>query len=272
MRLLVVYFLSLSSFSTGFVALLHGKEQQRYQTQIQMRLAADDSTTLLSRRQLLNVAALATFPTIFSPSVAFSGSSLEDLPPDATRSYAQYRIPLQISADYYVFELQDKIADVEEWGDIGQLFRANNNRGQGQPSRIERDYVNPMRIVGLSMPPEFADDLRESQFKFEKAMGMITKATSGIRRDLPVEIDKEAVQVAKAGWEEGRQALNEFFVTLNEATGTNEMRSIPPAGPNQVKEYGRSQRRYFDLMKKTKLCQNRGGPTLSQAWGQLMVS
>jgi hypothetical protein len=26
------------------------------------------------------------------------------------------------------------------------------------------------------------------------------------------------------------------------------------------------------LMKKTKLCQNRGGPALSQAWGQLMIS
>lgn len=50
------------------------------------------------------------------------------------------------------------------------------------------------------------------------------------------------------------------------------MKAIPPAGPNQTKEYGRSQRRYLELMKVTKLCQNRGGPTLSQAWGQLMVT
>lgn len=33
--------------------------------------------------------------------------NLPDLPPDAVRSYLQYRIPLQTAADFYVFELQD---------------------------------------------------------------------------------------------------------------------------------------------------------------------
>ena len=33
-------------------------------------------------------------------------------------------------------------------------FRVNSNRGQGQPSRIERDFTNPVRILGLSLPPE----------------------------------------------------------------------------------------------------------------------
>lgn len=50
------------------------------------------------------------------------------------------------------------------------------------------------------------------------------------------------------------------------------MRPIPPVGPNQLAEYGRSQRKYLELKKKIKLCQNRGGPTLSQTWGQLMIS
>ena len=35
-----------------------------------------------------------------------SDGNLPDLPPDAVRSYLQYRIPLQTAADYYVFELQ----------------------------------------------------------------------------------------------------------------------------------------------------------------------
>lgn len=130
-----------------------------------------------------------------------------------------------------------------------------------------------MRIIGLTMPPEYADEIRDSQFAFEKAMSKLTKATQGIRRDLPVDIDKSAVPNAQAAWEEGRVALNSFFVTLNTATGLkNELATIPPAGPNQLKEYGRSIRRYNEFMKKTKLCQNRGGPALSQAWGQLMVS
>lgn len=197
---------------------------------------------------------------------------LPDLPPEAQRSYLQYRIPLQIFADFYVFDFQRLVEDTDSWGEVGQLYRVNNNRGQGQPSRIEREFTNPIRILGLSMPPDIADAMRDSQFKFEKAMSQVSKATAGVRRDLPVEIDKNAIQTAKSSWEEGRLALNECFETINEATGLKEMKTIPPAGPDQTKEYGRSPGQYFNLVKKTKLCQNRGGPALSQAWGQLMVS
>lgn len=126
-----------------------------------------------------------------------------------------------------------------------------------------------MRILGLSMPPEYADDLRDSQFAFEKAMSKLTKATAGIKRDLPVEISSEAVPKAKEAWDEGRVALNSFFTILNTATGLkDELTLMPNPGPKQFEEYGRSIRRYNTFMKKTKLCQNRGGPTLSAAWGK----
>jgi len=199
---------------------------------------------------------------------------LPNLPPEATRSYLQYRFPLQLAADFYIFDLQAMVGDTDEFGAVNDLIAAKGARGgQGQPSRIEREFVNPMRIIGLSMPPEYADEIRDSQFAFERAMSKLTKATAGIRRDLPVEIDKNAVPNAQAAWEDGRVALNSFFLTLNTATGLkNELTQIPPAGPNQLAEYGRSIRRYNEFMKKTKLCQNRGGPALSQAWGQLMVS
>ena len=197
---------------------------------------------------------------------------LVDLPPEAIRSYLQYRVPLQTSADFYIFELQNNLQNVDNWGEIGELFQTNNNRGQGNPSRIEREFTNTFRILGLSMPPDTADEMREAQFKFEAAMAKISKATMGIRRDLPVEIEKDAVPNALAGWEEGRKALNDFFRILNETTGLPELKEIPPRGPNQIAEYGRSERRYVELKKKIKLCQNRGGPTLAVAWGQLMVS
>lgn len=197
---------------------------------------------------------------------------LSDLPPEAVRSYLQYRIPLQISTDFYLFELRDKLTDTNTWGEIAELFQANNNRGQGNPSRIEREFTNVFRIIGLSMPPDTADEMREAQYQFEAAMNKIVKATQGIRRDLPIEIDREAVPNALRGWEEGRNALNRFLLALNQITGLNEMRIIPPSGPEQRRLYARSERRYIDLKKKLKLCQNRGGPTLSQAWGQLMVS
>lgn len=198
--------------------------------------------------------------------------NLPDLPIEAGKSYLQYRFQLQLAADYYIFDLQGKLGNIDDWGEVNQLFQTNNNRGQGQPNKIERDYTNTMRILSLSFPPDEAEEMRAAQFKFERAMFKITKATSGVRRDLPVEIDPSLVAKAEQGWEDGRVALNEFFTSLNQATGLNEMRLIPAAGPDQRKEYRRSARRYFDLAKKTKLCQNRGGPALSQAWGQLMVS
>ena len=198
--------------------------------------------------------------------------NLPDLPPEAARSYLQYRFSLQVAMDYYIFELQKKLSNIDDWGEVNQLFQTNNNRGQGQPNKIERDYTNTMRILSLSMTPDESESMRAAQFKFEKAMQQITKATSGVRRDLPVEIDPSQITKASQGWEDGRVALNEFMAILNEATGLNEMKLIPEAGPDQFKRYGRSPRRYFELTKKTKLCQNRGGPALSQAWGQLMIS
>lgn len=198
--------------------------------------------------------------------------NLPDLPPEAAKSYLQYRYSFQVALDYYVFELQPKLGDIDEWGEINQLFQVNNNRGQGQPNKIERDYTNTMRIILLSMPPDESESMRDAQFKFEKAMNKITKAVAGVRRDLPVDVDTSLIKTAEQGWEEGRVALNDFLTVLNDITGLNEMRLIPESGPDQRKKYGRSPRRYFELTKKTKLCQNRGGPALSQAWGQLMIS
>ena len=226
-----------------------------------------------SRRDFLQLVVAAPFIPTASDAITPTGPSdgnLVDLPPEAVRSYLQYRVPLQISADFYIFDLQPKLSDVSQWGDVGELFQVNINRGQGNPSRIEREFTNVFRILGLSMPPDTAETMRDAQFKFERAMAKLSKATAGIRRDLPVEIEKNAVPTALEGWEEGRQAIDDFFLVLNDATGLNEMRPIPK--PNQIAEYGRSEKRYLELKKKIKLCQNRGGPTLSQAWGQLMVS
>lgn len=181
---------------------------------------------------------------------------------------------LLLRTTYTYAQLNMNNTTIDEYGQVSELVRSTNARGgQGQPSRIEREYVNPMRIMGLSLPPEYADDVRDTQFAFERAMSKLNKATQGIKRDLSIEIDPNAVPNAKAAWEEGRVALNSFFTILNTATGLkDEMKLIPPSGPNQIAEYGRSIRRYNEFMKKTKLCQNRGGPALSQAWGQLMVS
>jgi len=245
------------------LSVCNGLTQQKFQTRRELfKTVVATSTTCLVVASSM-------------PSRAITGSSdgnLPDLPPEAVRSYLQYRIPLQTSADFYLFELQELLKDPSDWGTVGELFQTLNNRGQGNPSRIEREFTNTMRIIGLSMPPETAEDMRDAQFAFEKSMAKISKATAGVRRDLPVEIDKSAIPIAMDGWNEGRIALNSFFVSLNSATGLNEMKTLPATSANQLREYGRSRQRYIELKKKIKLCQNRGGPALSQAWGQLMVS
>ena len=164
-----------------------------------------------SRRELFQRVALtplasllAAATTVAQPAHAVTPTgpndgNLVDLPPEAVRSYLQYRIPLQTSADFYLFELHDLLADTNQWGEIGELFQVNNNRGQGSPSRIEREFTNTFRILGLSMPPEAADEMRDAQFRFEAAAAKISKATFGIRRDLPVEIDKDAVPARARG-------------------------------------------------------------------------
>lgn len=179
------------------------------------------------------------------PVTGASSGDLPELPPEAVRSYLQYRFGLQLAADFYAFDLQAMVADTDEYGAVNELVASKGARGgAGGASRIEREYVNPMRIIGLSMPPEYADDIRETQFAFERAMARMSKATSGIKRDLPVEIDKTAVPKAKEAWEDGRVALNSFFTILNAATGLkDELKVIPPPGPDQLKEYGRSIRR-----------------------------
>lgn len=101
----------------------------------------------LQRRDFVATGAAMALLTGMSPSASAVGvatasdGNLPDLPSEAVRAYLQYRVQLQISADSYVFSLQDKVGDIDEWGEIGQLFRVNNNRGQGQPSKIGM-YIN----------------------------------------------------------------------------------------------------------------------------------
>ena len=40
-----------------------------------------------------------------------TSGGLPDLPPDAQRSYLQYRFPLQLAADFYIFDLQTMVGD-----------------------------------------------------------------------------------------------------------------------------------------------------------------
>ena len=78
----------------------------------------------LFQRAATNAAAIASLASM-CPSVssaAMTGAAdLPDLPPEAVRSYLQYRVPLQISADYYLWELRDKISRIDDWGEVNEV-------------------------------------------------------------------------------------------------------------------------------------------------------
>ena len=83
----------------------------------------------LGRRELFRnlvtsagTAALVLSPMTTNVPVAnAAGAALDDLPPEAQRSYKQYRIPLQIAADYYLWELRDKISVIDDWGEVNEV-------------------------------------------------------------------------------------------------------------------------------------------------------
>ena len=83
----------------------------------------------LGRRDLFRnlVTSAGTAALVLSPMTSnvpvanAAGSALDDLPPEAQRSYKQYRIPLQIAADYYLWELRDKISVIDDWGEVNEV-------------------------------------------------------------------------------------------------------------------------------------------------------
>lgn len=148
------------------------------------------------------------------------------------------------------------------------MFENNGVRGTASVSRLEREFINPMRILVLSMPPDESENLRDAMNGFEKAMFKLSKLTRGVQRDLSVELPPSMLTDARKIWEEGRVAFNSFLTTLNGATELDELKLIA----STKGDYPRSERRYVELKKRLRTCQNRGGPALSQAWGQLMIS
>ena len=54
--------------------------------------------------------------------------NLKNLPADAVKSYLKYRIPLQTAVNFYVFDLQEQIQNVDTWNNVGEIFRVSSSR------------------------------------------------------------------------------------------------------------------------------------------------
>ena len=184
---------------------------------------------------------------------------LDEIPPKAKQAYLQYLPQLQLDADFYLFELKDWLNNPGRWDRIGELTASSDIGSAASVSRLEREFVTPMKILALAFPPDLGgEDMQSALDKFQQSMFQLSRqarrgATTG---NVAGPSAKDVAEVYTT-WEAGRQALNSFFFALNESTGTQRLVTIPAAGDE--KAYPRSKLLYTQLLKDAAICRNRGG-------------
>lgn len=200
---------------------------------------------------------------------AMESLDLDDLPPKAQEAYRQYWPDMQLAGDYYVFELLDLLKEPGRWDIIATLTESTSIGSAASVSKLEREFLTPMRILSLAFPPDAGgEEMQDALGKFQKSMFQLSRqARAGQTTGNLANPNAKDIAAIEKTWDDGRQALNTFYVTMNTATSTNRLVTIPAAG----KDYPRSKKLYTQLQKDAALCRNRGGQALAGLWGQLMV-
>lgn len=193
--------------------------------------------------------------------------TVQELPSQMRIAFDQNWPSLQLAGDYYVFELHDNVANPQAWDLVGGSMIGRNIGSAQSPSKMERDIINPMRVLSLAFPPDAGgEEMTDALTKFQSAMFRLGRAAPASPGSTAGPSAKELAQ-AMSYWDEGRVALNDFFYALNTATTTKRLTPIP----KDIAAYPRSKKLYTQLQKDAKICQNRGGQVLADVWGNLMV-
>ena len=194
-----------------------------------------------------------------------SSEALDELLPRNTAiAYQRYWPAMQLGADFYVFELLERVKSPNRWDLIGAFAGLG---GDSSSSRLEREFLNPMTILSLAFPPDAGgDEMQAALQSFRASMGQLARV-AGSSPGVTEGPTAQVKAVALGHWDDGRVALNSFLVALNTATETERLTPIPAAGV----AYPRSRDRYVQLQKDSALCRNRGGEQLAGLWGNLMV-
>lgn len=196
---------------------------------------------------------------------------LDEIPPGAKKAYLQYLPQLQLDADFYFFELGTYLDNPGRYDRISELTEAKTAGAGTTTSRMEREFVTPMKILSLAFPPDLGgEDMQTNLDVFQKSMFQLSaQARRGSSTGNTAGASSAEIKEIFKTYDTGRVALNNVFAALNEATGTSRLVAIPAAG--NVKAYPRSKQLYTDLLKEAALCRNRGGEALAGLWGGLMV-
>jgi len=246
----------------------------------------NDPCAASSRRALLQSGLAAALVASHPPSSAFALDSLtidpnslkkadigmlDEIPPKAKQAYLQYLPTLQLAADYFVFELQPQLDDPGRYDRVFALTEAGTAGSATSVSKLEREFVTPMKILCLAFPPDLGgEEMQTSLDAFQRSMFKLSQQTrKGASTGNTAGASAAEIKEIIATYDVGRVALNRFFATLNENTGTKRLVEIPTKA--NVKAYPRSKALYTALQKEAALCRNRGGEALAGLWGGLMV-
>ena len=242
-----------------------------------LQLPAATST----RRAVLGGAALAVFaPPQPAPAATDAMASipkpptsdlLEELPPKAKQAYLQYLPQLQIDGDFFMFDLPPMVSQPGRWDLIYALTASTDIGSAASVSRLDREFVTPMRQIALSFPPDMGgEDMQGAIDDFQKAMFKLSQlARKGAQTGNTAGPSAAEIKEVEGEYTKARLGLNAFFAAVNEGTGAKRLVAVP--NPTDKKAYPRSEKRYTQLLKDAALCRNRGGEVLAGVWGNLMV-
>jgi len=132
--------------------------------------------------------------------------------PSSIKSFRQYAPQLQLSGDFYLFDLAEDIR-TSNWDDVLDQFKVSGSARFVSVSRMDRDFFSPMRLLAKSVPEdEGGSDLEQVTERFESSMRRLQSVAKGVGGDVTKELKKEA----QDAWESGRQDINTYMRLANQ--------------------------------------------------------
>ena len=211
----------------------------------------------------------------YSAATRKAAEALDDLPPKSKQAYLQYLPQFQLDGDFITFELIPLLSQPGRWDLIYKVTDVQTaGAGATSVSRLEREFITPMRQVALAFPPDlYGDEMQASITEFQRAMfkfSTLARKNAQIGNVAPP--TAKEIKALEAAFEEGRLAFNSFITSVNAGVGASLLVTVPTVSQALKGEgYPRSKRLYTQLLKDAALCRNRGGEQLAGLWGNLMV-
>ena len=186
------------------------------------------ASSALSRRAVLGGCAAA----VLAPSSAWSDDPLAELPPKAKQAYLQYLPQLQLDGDYFAFVLEPLVAQPGRWDQISALVTSTDIGSAASVSRLEREFITPMRQIALSFPPDLGgEEMQDAIDKFQRNIySLAAAARKGSTIGNTAGPSKAELKAVEDSFDGGRQAMNAFFAEVNKGVGAKRLEAVPKGG------------------------------------------